>query len=122
MFWCVVYTLTIPCNYWHSTLIRGKLGKIYEVTYNLIRDVQPYKTPIWIGSYYIEPMPLETRAQNVFLPVRDMVLINLLFYKSDWDEVCTQRHPKKETETNSPAHELDLLVQGKLKLKRLKWN
>lgn len=48
-----------------------------------------------------------------------MVLINLLFYKSDWDEVCTQRHPKKETETNSPAHELDLLVQGKLKLKRL---
>lgn len=64
-------------------------------------------------------LPLETRAQNVFIPVRDMVLINLLFYKSDWDEVCTQRHPKKETETNSPAHELDLLVQGKLKLKRL---
>lgn len=44
----------------------------------------------------MKPMPYQTRKKNVFSPVCDMVLIYLLFYKSDWDEVCTQRHPKKE--------------------------
>lgn len=32
----------------------------------------------------------------VVLPIRNMVLINLSFYKSDWNKVGTQRCPKKK--------------------------
>lgn len=52
----------------------------------------------------MNPTLLDTRAQNVFLPVCDMVLIYLLFNKSDRDEVCTQRHPKKKKYKETYSH------------------